>query len=194
MEKINIDDLVSKIGKISNGRYGNEEKKSLILEYVAQETFELRSEILAITHDGRYSDLTNELDAKEEQNQSLIEEVKRLREGLEKLLAESINVVDCWDRDTFQQEDIEYLRQRNDEAKQLLSSTSKVDDDGWISVEDDLPIGQDDNVLIFAGKKKTGEKIEVAFYNHRDKEWAGLNDFWLPFITHWRPLPTPPKQ
>lgn len=59
----------------------------------------------------------------------------------------------------------------------------------WVSVEDRLP-ENNDNVLIYANK--TGEKIEIAFYNDDDKEWQGLNSFWLPYVTHWQPLPSPP--
>lgn len=61
----------------------------------------------------------------------------------------------------------------------------------WVSVEDRLP-ENNNNVLIYANK--TGEKIEVAFYDDEDKEWAGLNSFWLPYITHWMPLPSPPNK
>lgn len=61
--------------------------------------------------------------------------------------------------------------------------------EAWVSVEDRLP-ENNDNVLVFANK--TGEQIDVAFYDDESKEWAGLNSYWITKITHWQPLPQPP--
>ena len=64
----------------------------------------------------------------------------------------------------------------------------------WISVEDELPPkkskydGLSNNVLATDGKE-----IYESVYNHDFGEWF-THDLWaINNITHWMPLPAPPK-
>ena len=66
-------------------------------------------------------------------------------------------------------------------------------DDGWISVEDRLP---DKNQLVMVFYKAIGKKDRI----HNDvmaTNWRKSNGDFIPCagyeITHWRPLPEPPK-
>lgn len=62
-----------------------------------------------------------------------------------------------------------------------------IRDDGWINVEDRLPTKKDQYYLCFYAKECM---IEKAF-------WSGLNWYHdthtLKKVTHWQPLPEPPK-
>lgn len=60
----------------------------------------------------------------------------------------------------------------------------------WISVKDRLP---EDiiNVLIYNPELEGG--VDVAFYDINENEWCGLSSYRLIGITHWMPLPEPPK-
>lgn len=58
---------------------------------------------------------------------------------------------------------------------------------GWISVEDRLP-EKDGSYLVYLSK---GKAVCTAHFWTKDLSWSGrrLN----PYITHWQPLPAPPK-
>lgn len=61
----------------------------------------------------------------------------------------------------------------------------------WISVEDRLPDSIAD-VLVFDSLD-----MFVAFYSHKIKEWLVMAPDHIDKIegvTHWMPLPNPPKQ
>lgn len=61
--------------------------------------------------------------------------------------------------------------------------------DGWISVEDKLP-GNCEPVLIWA----FGCCREVGCYNERNKLWETISNAYENCVTHWMPLPKPPKE
>ena len=55
----------------------------------------------------------------------------------------------------------------------------------WIDVKDRLPY-ENDHVLVHRNTKNPYLKIQIICWNHCD-----VNDFK---VTHWMPLPTPPKE
>ena len=60
----------------------------------------------------------------------------------------------------------------------------------WIRVEDRLP-ESDDSVLVFI-QNSHDEEIEIASYNpNRRRAWD--IDWLNATVTHWMPLPKPPK-
>lgn len=75
-------------------------------------------------------------------------------------------------------------------------------DNQWISVEEDLPcnnpnnihFGFTNNVLVIDDNKNTC----IAFMKkYKDNEWIwdSTNNFvFLPLMTHWMPIPEPPKE
>ena len=82
----------------------------------------------------------------------------------------------------------------------ILSASNQENNEGWIGVEDRLPmVGK--YYLVF-----DGENIQRALY--KKQEWyletgrtisgklthAFSRDNWTEFVTHWMPLPNPPKE
>lgn len=66
--------------------------------------------------------------------------------------------------------------------------------DNWISVSKRLP-ENNDNVLGYSCyPSDLNCSIEVVFYDNDIMSWAGMNSYFLSGITHWQPLPNPPKQ
>lgn len=63
----------------------------------------------------------------------------------------------------------------------------------WINVKDRLPENTD-NVLAFSSKAHNVNcSVEVAFLDE-DKQWKGAPTYFTDGITHWQPLPDPPKE
>ena len=61
----------------------------------------------------------------------------------------------------------------------------------WISVKDRLPEGNK-NVLVCCYKNAVGYRIDITFYCDQSEYGSG---WYLPAnITHWMPLPEPPKE
>lgn len=63
----------------------------------------------------------------------------------------------------------------------------------WISITDKLP--QDiDNVLAYSTcSNDENVRVEVAYFDRETNEWCGAPKYFLKDITHWMPLPEPPK-
>ena len=57
--------------------------------------------------------------------------------------------------------------------------------DNWISVEDELPKSTVDVLIVNADNK-----VDVGFYNGCWEVTIYTNDI----VTHWQPLPNPPKE
>lgn len=65
---------------------------------------------------------------------------------------------------------------------------------GWISVKDRLP---EKDALYLIHAPSLDEKkplITCAWYNPNLPGWSMLVECWLKAITHWMPLPEPPKE
>ena len=87
-------------------------------------------------------------------------------------------------------------------APVFLEGTEFALKNQWISVEDDLPcnnpnnihFGFTNNVLVIDNNKN----ISIAFMKkYKDNEWIwdSTNNFvFLPLITHWMPIPKLPKK
>lgn len=72
----------------------------------------------------------------------------------------------------------------------------------WISVKDKTP-GKDGNYLIFYGdsallKAKLYEReqaVGIAYWSEKRNCWWEIEmNRTTPYITHWMPLPEPPKE
>lgn len=69
----------------------------------------------------------------------------------------------------------------------------------WISVEDRLPprdemiIDCSDQALMFAESDKLYPQYYTGYYNFKTRCW-GSNEKICDKITHWMPLPLPPKK
>ena len=64
----------------------------------------------------------------------------------------------------------------------------------WISVETELPKGR---CLVFVESKKGSEgrnRMHVAVYHKNIDIVGNLFAFDMPPVTHWMPLPEPPKE
>ena len=62
-----------------------------------------------------------------------------------------------------------------------------IDKFRWLSVEDELPKNKE---LVFI---TDGEYTDTGFYEYTFDEWQPCEK-WLGDITHWMPLPQPPKE
>ncbi len=81
-----------------------------------------------------------------------------------------------------------------DRIEQIIQDRGNSIQDGWIDVEERLPeklaLGQYETILIcHYGNVRVGSWFANDFYNH------SLNGSGhLEGVTHWQPLPSPPKQ
>ena len=62
----------------------------------------------------------------------------------------------------------------------------------WISVKDRLP--EDEGFVLIHAPSADEHKpvIITAWHDTETREW-GLVDVWANAVTHWMPLPVPPK-
>ncbi len=67
----------------------------------------------------------------------------------------------------------------------------------WISVEDRPPEGE---CLVYVAKDITGSRIHAGSFSYNAKTNRGIDiigghfRFDMPTVTHWMPLPEPPKE
>ena len=102
-----------------------------------------------------------------------------VREKLMELLREFIEV-DVWDNGEFIEKEIDFSKI----TENLLENGVTVQE--WISVKDELP--DDDEIVIICTDANfiyAGELIGDT--------WFLDNDSWTATVTHWMPLPQPPK-
>ena len=64
--------------------------------------------------------------------------------------------------------------------------------DGWIPVSERLP-EEAMLVLVWTGDGDPGREIAIGFM-HKPGSWWTDNYEYEMFVTHWRPLPDPPKE
>lgn len=84
-------------------------------------------------------------------------------------------------------------------AQALVLSIAELERDRWISVEERLP---EENGYYLV--KVCSPHIPVRAYEYKpDREWDDNDKLWKGydgsyvfdhFVTHWRPLPEPPKE
>ena len=66
--------------------------------------------------------------------------------------------------------------------------------DNWISVEDRLPINDDEVLCVIKGWDDMDYQRTLS-YDVPHKEWGDWNgEEYNTVVTHWQPLPEPPKQ
>ena len=75
---------------------------------------------------------------------------------------------------------------RNIEA--LLDNCQRVKVQHWINVKDRLPENDDDVLLATSGG------IGLGYYNIYFDEWTDYTNDDNNRVTHWMPLPEPPKE
>tara|TARA_R110002051_G_scaffold5421_1_gene28054 strand:+ start:234 stop:515 length:282 start_codon:yes stop_codon:yes gene_type:complete len=69
----------------------------------------------------------------------------------------------------------------------------------WISVEDELPISQDYQSALLGCEVLVSDGVSVYSNtyaiggNHIGRPWGAFSDDMNNKITHWMPLPEPPK-
>jgi hypothetical protein len=91
-------------------------------------------------------------------------------------------------------ERIELVSKLGESAKRLHEAVKKIQpsvrEDNWISVKDRMP---EPNVLVMVFLKYgTGHDIALSFSTTRFPDI--FDHFLTDRITHWQPLPEPPKQ
>ena len=64
----------------------------------------------------------------------------------------------------------------------------------WISVEDRLPDWEEKAVMQILIVRKAYDTAKEAMYNPNIKKFMSLGFSVLEDVTHWKPLPQPPKQ
>ena len=62
----------------------------------------------------------------------------------------------------------------------------------WISVDDRLPFAYQ-QVLVWSEYADGTEGAFIKRYNGEELGFIGTNCYMDKFVTHWMPLPTPPK-
>jgi len=63
----------------------------------------------------------------------------------------------------------------------------------WISVKDRLPENDDNYLILFEyGRYRFNERVIVGFYSNNKWCVSGHSNN-LDTVTHWMPLPEPPK-
>ena len=103
----------------------------------------------------------------------------------ERILRSRTDRPDEWSMDA-------YLR----EAKKLEDRIAQLENQ-WISVEDKLP-DENADVIVFANDIVNGFVETACYYvcpEYLSGGWREENgDPYEPIVTHWMPLPTPPKE
>jgi hypothetical protein len=82
-----------------------------------------------------------------------------------------------------------------DSCDHILDTTKMVDVNSWISVKDRLPEIEGE-YLAFGYSASDAARWVVVMYDPRDEFWYELSSDrdWTDDITHWMPLPEPPKE
>jgi len=61
----------------------------------------------------------------------------------------------------------------------------------WISVKERLP---EESCIVFLEEPESDRQVYTAHYHKNIVEIGGRFAFDMPKVTHWMPLPLPPKE
>ena len=63
----------------------------------------------------------------------------------------------------------------------------------WISVEERLP---EPGSIVDIYSESSGRETNIKYWGMsiRGGEWINQDEYWLDYVTHWMPLPNPPKE
>lgn len=95
-----------------------------------------------------------------------------------------------------------YTFMDGEEVINIITNAPTVQRDGWVSVEDRLPELKDDSVLAHF-ENGSIETVHIEDYfkpitNGFDEDGNQIYTKWYlhsnPLVTHWKPLPEPPKE
>ncbi len=88
-----------------------------------------------------------------------------------------------------------------DSCEHILDMSKMVDVNGWVSVKDRLPNANQGWVTVYGANWGFRWMVQPGFYDVETKEWLSRfikNDeeeyCALEAVTHWQPLPEPPKE
>jgi hypothetical protein len=81
----------------------------------------------------------------------------------------------------------------NDTIIDIAEEIHKLYDNQWISVDDRLPEMGSYLIHNIRDEELNGSEIAWAFFNS-DKKWANPSCGFYYKVTHWMPLPNPPKK
>ncbi len=62
----------------------------------------------------------------------------------------------------------------------------------WIALKEKRPPSDAPYLAFMSTADEKKPFIQIAWYNP-DTGWSLINDYWVGAITHWMPLPDPPK-
>lgn len=96
-----------------------------------------------------------------------------------------------WERNKGSRE--EEIKAHDKLCKDILMELWNTRADGWISVKDELP-EKNEQVMIYV-KTYFGHEIDIARLEGKKKDIFRTLDvsYELEEVTHWQPLPEPPK-
>lgn len=84
-----------------------------------------------------------------------------------------------------------------DELVNIAETQINKSNNGWISVDDDLPKHQQE-VLVCNSNSKHFNQVRIAIFEKNSPNSGFLVNGWLDEpkgkITHWQPRPEPPKE
>lgn len=88
-----------------------------------------------------------------------------------------------------------------DDVIGIVENQPTACNDGWISVKDGLPIGEEYKIRVdgetlykhvLAMVADSECPYDIVFYDQEEETWVDKNGFYAD-VTHWQPLPTLPQ-
>lgn len=95
----------------------------------------------------------------------------------------------CWDGDEIPIDQLMFVTDAENAMHKYHAQFSEGD--GWMKVEDRLP-DNDTKCSVFVSEGFTRTYYEVWYYPNLKQWWCDGKQ--VEKVTHWQPLPQPPKQ